>query len=202
MMRLPARAFASLLAVALHCAAAAPSDPLSFTVFYDPSSREWTYTANLLDPQGICLGQYTAETPSGFPTLKIQANSLLNETFEHFCMGYAEGAALQPLIWANAQNLLAMVLADLPGWTDIPPAWVAFIEQQDAWARAQVALNTTSPLWQATGLVLRQLDGLMAGYASVAPPGQQLSPLLFSLISSNMDWVRGALWHVHGERPS
>ena len=40
---------------------------------------------------------------------------------------------------------------------------------QEAWARQQAAANNaSSDFWAATGLVLRQFDGLVAGYAARA----------------------------------
>ena len=41
--------------------------------------------------------------------------------------------------------------------------------RQEAWAREQaMANNASSDFWAATGLVLRQFDGLVAGYAAKA----------------------------------
>lgn len=91
-----------------------------------------------------------------------------------FAAGFLEGALTAPQIWLQWQNVDAWILGQ---FTDgvIPPSFQPFFETQDAWSRAQVAENTTSTLWQLTGLILSQFDGLRAGYAAVAPPAQAIS---------------------------
>lgn len=93
-----------------------------------------------------------------------------------FAAGFLEGALTAPQIWLQWKNVDAWILGQFKGGV-LPAAIVDFFAAQDKWSREQVATNATAPLWQLTGLILSQFDGLRAGYAAVAPAAEALTDL-------------------------
>ena len=59
-----------------------------------------------------------------------------------------------------------------------------FVEKNTVWVQQQVAQNPGVLYWQRVGSLYDQLEGLAAGYNSVAPQTQQLSVVCSSLTLS------------------
>ncbi|CAE7786125.1 Plbd1, partial [Symbiodinium sp. KB8] len=57
----------------------------------------------------------------------------------------------------------------------LPTVFEEWFAKQDSWARQQVAAHPHDSYWQHVDTVLHQLDGLVAGYAAVAPPSEALT---------------------------
>lgn len=91
-----------------------------------------------------------------------------------YAAGFLEGALTAPQIWLQWQNLDAWILTQFKNGI-MPPSIPAFFASQDAWSRAQVANNKSSALWQLTGLIISQFDGLRAGYSAVAPASEPMT---------------------------
>ena len=172
----PPRASAALAALAACCAAAAaaPAYPVgrtTGTVYYDAGSATYTFKAGVLDAAGAAWGSSTdmAGTASGFGQLTITtAGAPLADAVQMYAAGYLEASLTAARISSHYTNVGAWIRGQFKGGV-IPQAFQDFFNTQDAWARANVASNTSSPVWRATGLVTAQLDGLVAGYAAIAP---------------------------------
>jgi hypothetical protein len=93
-----------------------------------------------------------------------------------YAAGFLEGALTAPQIWLQWQNIDAWILSQFKGGV-VPAPVVEFFSTQDKWSREQVATNASAPLWQLTGLILSQFDGLRAGYAAVAPASEAMTDL-------------------------
>ena len=91
-----------------------------------------------------------------------------------FAAGFLEGALTAPQIWLQWENVNAWILSNFKGGV-MPPSFQAFFDTQDSWSRAQVLSNASSSLWQLTGAILSQFDGLRAGYAAVAPANEAMT---------------------------
>jgi hypothetical protein len=113
-------------------------------------------------------------TKSGFGELSIASSKDFADSDQMYAAGFLEGALTQPRIWQQYFNVHSYITGHFTNAT-IPQKFQDFFTTQDAWARAQVATNGSSPVWQGVKLILAQFDGLVAGYAAVAPPQQALS---------------------------
>ena len=172
----PPRASAALAALAACCAAAAaaPAYPVgrtTGTVYYDAGSATYTFKAGVLDAAGAAWGSSTdmAGTASGFGQLTITtAGAPLADAVQIYAAGFLEASLTAARISSHYVNVGSWIRGQFKGGV-IPQAFLDFFNTQDAWARANVASNTSSPVWRATGLVTAQLDGLVAGYAAIAP---------------------------------
>jgi hypothetical protein len=113
-------------------------------------------------------------TKSGFGELSVATSADFADADQMYAAGYLEGALTAPRIWQQYFNVHSYIAGHFVNGT-IPPKFQAFFATQDTWARANVATNRSSDVWQGIGLILAQFDGLVAGYAAVAPAGQALS---------------------------
>ena len=66
---------------------------------------------------------------------------------------------------------------------NVPQPLADFFHEQLQWSRDQVSQHKGDVYWQNVGLILAQLDGLLAGYNAVAPKDQQLTEWAFSLLN-------------------
>ena len=114
-------------------------------------------------------------------------NAAYNDSAQLFAAGYLEGALTQARIAQQYFNVHEWLLTNFAGGT-IPAAYQAFFNTQDAWARANVASNT-SQHWAAVGIVLSHLDGLQAGYNAVAPAGAELDAWAFQQLQAVGDFL-------------
>lgn len=92
----------------------------------------------------------------------------------------------QPRMNQHAFNILSWADGNFKNGS-IPPSFETFFETQDKWARAQVAANPTDARWQAASYAIAQLDGLVAGYNSVAPSTEQRAMYDFQLLQASGD---------------
>ena len=112
-------------------------------------------------------------TKSGFGELSVVTSNAYNDTAQMFAAGFLEGALTQARVYEQYYNVHSYIAGHFTNNT-IPQKFQDFFTAQDAWARQQVAANT-SDLWKAHGLILSQFDGLVAGYQATAPADQALT---------------------------
>ena len=91
------------------------------------------------------------------------------------------------MIFQQFTNVNAWIVSNFKGGV-IPPAFQAFFNTQDAWTRANVKSNT-SALWAGVGAIVAQFDGLVAGYASVAPKDAPMDVWAFQKINAVGDFL-------------
>lgn len=102
-----------------------------------------------------------------------------------FAAGYLEGFVHQKLTFAAFRNFANSTSSQSVS----PPKTSAFIAAQFAWLRSQV---NSSPYWQNVGLLLKQFDGMVAGYQAAAPHTEYLSEfdlLVYMLQDELADYV-------------
>lgn len=75
----------------------------------------------------------------------------------------------------------------MPNQSAIPEVFLNYYAEQDAWARANAASNS-SAFWTAFALLQAQFDGMVAGYNSAAPPAANLSAFNIQTINTVGDW--------------
>ena len=132
---------------------------------------------------GVAWGYYsdwTTDTVTGFGQLSVITNPNNTDKDQMYGAGFVEGALTQTRIAQQYYNVNEWIMGEVGN--PIPAAFKDFFTTQDAWARAQVAANTTSAQWLSVGLVLSQYDGLMAGYNAVAPAGAALDTWAFQQV--------------------
>ena len=142
-----------------------------------------------IDTTGVAWGYYfdwTTDAVTGFGQLSVVTNPAYNDTTQMFGAGYVEGALTQARIAQQFYNVNEWLMTEVGN--PIPAEFQTFFVTQDAWTRAQVAANS-SPQWTAVGLVLAQFDGLMAGYAAVAPAGAALDTWAFQQLNAVGDFL-------------
>lgn len=159
----------------LHCKSKSPICSCEVTPPHTPP----TLVVYLQDWEG---------TKSGFGQLSISTNSVYNDTVQMYAAGYLEGVFTQPRIFQQNANVDTWISGQFSNGT-IPPAIQQFYATQDAWARAQVVSNAESIFWRGISAILAQFDGLVAGYASVAPAAQALSVFQFQTLNSVGDLI-------------
>ena len=175
---------AALLVVSA-CAAAAQRTTGS--VYYDAGQGTYSFKSGVLDPAAVAWGSSTdmAGTASGFGQLTITTNKASPDAVQMMGAGYLEGSLTTTRISSHYVNVGAWIRGQFKGGV-IPQTVIDFFSTQDAWARANVAANTSSPVWRATGLVTAQLDGLISGYnanaANVGAP--QLTQFQFQQMNA------------------
>lgn len=174
---------ASVLAIAVSLVAAVTSG----TVY--ETAGQWTWKAGVMDKNGVAWGSYTdwTESVSGFGSLSISSNANFNDTQQAFAAGYAEAALTHSQIKIQYDNMHAWLLTNFANGA-IPPAFQTFFNTQDTWTRQQVAANS-SVFWQAVGSLVSQFDGLVAGYAAVAPPTDALDVWAFQQLNAMGDFL-------------
>ena len=163
------------------------------TVYYNAASG-FSLKMGVLDPTGVSWGSYTDMngTASAFGQLSITTTSssgAYNDTIQMFAAGYLEGALTMSRISSHLINVFQWLESQFKN--GIPPAIDQFFITQDAYARANVASNTSSPIWQSTGLLLSQMDGLYAGYNAQAAVsgGRPLTMYDFQKINAIGDFL-------------
>jgi hypothetical protein len=98
----------------------------------------------------------------------VSTNAKATDNTQMMGAGYIEGYLTASRIAQQYANTNAWVLSQFSN-KSLPPEFPIWYSQQDAWARKNIQTNTSSPIWQAAGLVYSQFDGLMAGYGAAAP---------------------------------
>eukprot|EP01114_Cavostelium_apophysatum_P001150 TRINITY_DN10983_c0_g1_i1.p1 TRINITY_DN10983_c0_g1~~TRINITY_DN10983_c0_g1_i1.p1 ORF type:complete len:545 (+),score=120.02 TRINITY_DN10983_c0_g1_i1:36-1637(+) len=143
----------------------ASNDMIYGTVFYDPSSQQYTLK-NGYDATGAAFGYFndTADV-SGWGILKIQTNSKEDDNVQMFAAGYLEGALTSDRIYQNYENMYQYFFSPKQ-----PPTakLMDFLAKQDSWVRTQIKNNAADNYWKQVSYITSQFDGLVAGYGDHA----------------------------------
>lgn len=137
-------------------------------------------------PDGLAWGRFNDSIAStGWSELTLEASPRLNDSMQGYASGLLEGFLTQPRVYEAFLNFVATFYTNA---TSPPPAVQAFVDQQTAWMRTQIAAaaqchgggpcgfnSSERDYWDAAGVLLAHADGLFAGYALAAPAPQQLS---------------------------
>lgn len=153
------------------------------------AAGKYVFRAGVVDPAAVAFGYFSPmnESVASFGSLSITTNAAFVDLEQMAAAGYLEGALTQEQIFPHYSNIHAWLMSNFGG-QPIPPIYQDFFNAQDAWARLQVASNS-SLRWASVGLILAQLDGLLAGYSSVAPAGQELDMWAFQQIQAVGDFL-------------
>ena len=127
--------------------------PLHFESRSALTNESWVATASFSD---------AVDHPSNFGTLDITTQPSSSDNTQMFAAGFAEGFLTAERIYQHYQNMMCQV--DCSG--AVPVELSQFFDQQNAWARSQVAKHPSSNYWQFIGSLLSQFDGLYKGYSS------------------------------------
>eukprot|EP01116_Phalansterium_solitarium_P020882 TRINITY_DN6321_c0_g1_i1.p1 TRINITY_DN6321_c0_g1~~TRINITY_DN6321_c0_g1_i1.p1 ORF type:complete len:550 (+),score=222.39 TRINITY_DN6321_c0_g1_i1:99-1748(+) len=157
-----------------------------FSAFYDQASGKYYY-ANGQSDNAVVWAFYSDDVESigwGRLTLNTTANSYANFTDDitMHAAGYLEAVLTQERIWQSYLAFLQQFNNSV-----VPQSLQAWIVENIAWARAQVAANPQDQYWVQVGLVFAQYDGLVDGYNVAAPASQKLDPVTMYLLSASAD---------------
>lgn len=107
----------------------------------------------------------------GWTRLVVEArDSSLPEDDRVHAAGYLEGYITQPLIYAAYVNFAGSGTAN-----PLTPEMQQLVESQMNFIHSQIKANTDPAYFGRVMLVLRQWDGIVAGYQAAAPEQEQLS---------------------------
>lgn len=181
---------ASLLASTLTLSSVSAQQDGNGTVYCN-GNNVYTLALGIIDktnPNSCAWGIYydMINTPSSFGRLSVSTNKAFSDYDQMYAAGKIEGALTALRIAQHFNNTNAWVLGQFKNHS-LPPAFPQFFAAQDTWARSQVATNTSSPYWQAMGLILAQFDGLMDGYNATYGSVQYLSKYDFSQMGAMGD---------------
>ena len=144
----------------------------------------FSYVPGVKVAGAVATGSLTQMNASvnGFADLSIATSKSFSDADQMFAAGMLEGALTQAQIYLHSININAWIEGNFGGKPP-PQKYADFFAAQDAWTRAQVAANA-SLRWVGMGLLLRQFDGLRAGYAAAAPADAPVSEYLFQQMNA------------------
>lgn len=168
---------------------------LNGTIYYNPSSNNYSVKLNILDDNGIAYGFFNDSlNKTGWSILEIQTNNNQNDNKitdynRMYAAGYLEGFLSSKEIywsyytqWAGMRNDYEPFQKELIEW----------VNEQREWMNTQFINNPNDIYWQYVKGLTAQFDGQIAGYndAVVSLWNNQL-PLLsnwqFHFITGNAD---------------
>lgn len=134
--------------------------------------------------EGGCSGlvAWASWVPSlkqtGFDELSLETSAAFDDRTQAYAAGFLEGTLSHKRMWGLLQLLVRQKKPE--------PAFVEFLRLQDAWLREQVqkfapssatqpAATEEQAYWYNVALVLRQLDGMLAGYNARASSSKQMT---------------------------
>ena len=174
------------VATVLAVAVAAPQDSYPSgvgSVYLDAATGAFRFQAGKVDTSAVAWGNFTDQTahPSAFGELSVHTNAAFNSTAQMYAAGYLEGALTVLRTHQHWQNIQAYVNNNFPDKT-MPQNIATWLENQDAWVRANVASNS-SDLWQQMGDLYAQFEGLIAGHNAAATADLQLTRMDMMVIN-------------------
>jgi hypothetical protein len=139
--------------------------------------------ANTLDTTGVAWAWW-AETlnSTGFNHITIETNPSFDSPTQLFCAGFIDSYLTQHRIWERFQ--LYKDIANVSRTSPFPTNWTDWLQHNLAYMRSSVAASPGDPYWRNVGYVLRQFDGLVAGYRSTAPAAETLTEMDLLIIQS------------------
>ncbi|XP_061912178.1 phospholipase B-like 1 isoform X2 [Entelurus aequoreus] len=139
------------------------------TVYWDAAQKRVILKEDVMETEGGAYGYFNDTLHlTGWGILEICAgfgNVQQEDETTFFLAGYLEGYFTAKQMFNHYSNVYPQLIKDEKVLNPLE----SFLSEQDQWAREQVKLRKNSePLWNYLGLILAQLDGLIAGAASWA----------------------------------
>eukprot|EP01104_Vermistella_antarctica_P009221 TRINITY_DN2354_c2_g1_i1.p1 TRINITY_DN2354_c2_g1~~TRINITY_DN2354_c2_g1_i1.p1 ORF type:complete len:603 (-),score=165.15 TRINITY_DN2354_c2_g1_i1:6-1736(-) len=154
------------------------------SVYYDDGT--FRLEMGVEDPFAAACGHFEDnQLEDGWGVLHLLTNATYLDSVAMYAAGYLEGALTQVHIYQHSINFIPLFCPN----GSIPENVTSFLQQQDQWLRTQVnaTLNENDPYWIQMGHVVAQHDGLMAGYADVAPTNESLTVPQFWVMQDGGD---------------
>ncbi|KAL4421804.1 hypothetical protein ABPG77_009610, partial [Micractinium sp. CCAP 211/92] len=133
---------------------------------------------------GVAWGSYldSLHTRSNFGQLRVTTSGEHPDADQLYAAGYLEGYLTAHRIWDNWVNMFDYFTKAMGAEVEEPMRWV---QQQDQWVRGRCAYGAGQPgseggegrFWQSVCLLLRQFDGLKAGYRAAAAAADDASTI-------------------------
>jgi len=125
---------------------------------------------------------------TGWDRIFVTASAAASPSVGAHSVGYAEGYLTHTRIRQFFQNVYADWFGNATRHTSGKAARIYhWLEENMAWVTKQVAANQGDAYWEKIGLVVAQLDGLVAGYNDAAPHNEQLTRGDFLLLNADGD---------------
>jgi len=174
------------LALAAGTASASTDIPLTNgTVYYSSSTNLYSYVAGRVDPSGAAFGSFSdGEMINGWGRLTIVTNSTYADEVQMYAAGWLEAELTAPRIWEQYNNIYNFFW---PNGTSPSAKVLEWFDTQATFVTSMVANNPKDDLWQQIGMIMAQFDGLVEGYAAVAPASQQIGTFGFQMLNGAGD---------------
>jgi hypothetical protein len=132
---------------------------------------------------------------TGWGLLDVHSSPSFDGETQSFAAGFLEGYLTHERIAHSVQNTWGI---DFPGATgSVPDEVRSFIEANNAWMRGQIASNPHDDYWRMLSMLLKQTEGIAAGYAAGRTPNEpalgELEVYMLNLINADMDDLTTAL---------
>ncbi|KAL0489672.1 phospholipase B-like protein [Acrasis kona] len=163
----------SLLFLIAICSQVSCQNRIDATVYQVGS----TYTVsigkkNIQD--GVAVASFLDTTmKNGWAQINITSSNKFNSSAQAYSAGFIEGFLTQKNIWNFYPNQFQV-------WgfnKTIPDKMLKFMSENLEWTRLQASKSQNDAYWEHVSLVLKQFDGLVAGYQRSAPKEEQLSEI-------------------------
>ncbi|XP_054623956.1 phospholipase B-like 1 isoform X2 [Dunckerocampus dactyliophorus] len=147
------------------------------TVYWDAAQKRVILKEDVMETEGGAYGYFNDTLHlTGWGILEICAGcggGKQEDETTFFLAGYLEGYFTAGQMFNHYTNVYPQLIKDEKVLNPLK----RFFSKQDQWAREQVKLRKNSdPLWNHLGLVLAQLDGLIAG-AALWAKSKHMEPL-------------------------
>eukprot|EP00698_Gefionella_okellyi_P023044 TRINITY_DN7740_c0_g1_i1.p1 TRINITY_DN7740_c0_g1~~TRINITY_DN7740_c0_g1_i1.p1 ORF type:complete len:554 (+),score=107.20 TRINITY_DN7740_c0_g1_i1:208-1662(+) len=119
----------------------------------------------------------------GWTHFAVSTGSVFSDSDQAFAAGFLEGALSQHRIYQYYINFCSNEFNLTTG----PERLMTWLDDNLSWVRLQAQSQTSDAYWRHIALILSQLDGLAAGYASVAPASEALDVLDLAMINAAGD---------------
>jgi hypothetical protein len=174
------------------------SDVIEASVRYH--FQDGTYTVvNTLDIESPAYGTFTKSLEvKGWDTLAISSyqgeNMKYSDETKSYAMGYLEGVLTKDRIWTHYQNSKITFFDKTGG--KMPDKTREYLQKNLEWMKSQaIEERNTSSYWYHIYTIIRQTEGLVDGYNSVAGSNQYISYEDFQVMNAAGDISEIGYWN-------
>lgn len=158
------------------CLRAAAGASAGVSVIFDQSKLDQEGKPRFAVRSGNHAGQVASGTfeddllTKGWGILNIETNGVAPDDDQAFAAGMVEGFLTARHIYTAQQNLYPSVFgANVTGLEGVSKEVVEFLDTQENWTRSMIKDHAaTDSFWAHVGYLMKQYDGLVAGYAEAA----------------------------------
>lgn len=174
------------------------------SVKYNKKTNEYSIKFGEYDLNAPAFCKYTKSMESiGWDKLSISSydsrNHQYTDSVKSYAMGYLEGYLTAPRIWNHFLNMKGYYFYDTKG--EIPEKTREFLNLNLSWMKEKSNEEMNNdPYWYHVHTIIRQMEGLIDGYNSVAGRNKQISYAELQVANSFGDITELKYWDA-SKRP-